>query len=295
MSNLEALVQVVLLGSVMGGVYALMASGLSLVFGVMRVVNIGHAVTVLAAAYMAFVLYGHLGLDPLVAAPLLAAAWFVAGVGLYRVCVRPFWGSPQFSLLTVLSTFALALVVEGVLGYVFRGEPKLVRVPYGTEAFLLGRLFLPKAQGLAFLLSALGLAGLFALLYGTKMGRAIRATMQNRRAAQAVGVEVDRVSALAFGLGVALAGVAGSMLGTIYALTPGMHWRFIALLLSMVALGGMGSLVGTIVGAMLLGVVSALMANYGGTQWSVMVFYLALFLMLLFRPQGLFGERSEWV
>lgn len=294
MSGVEALAQVVLLGAVTGGVYALMASGLSLTFGVMRVVNISHAVTVLAAAYMAFVLYGKAAIDPLIGAPVLAAAWFVLGLGLYRLCVRPFWGSSQYSLLTVLSTFALALVVEGILAYTFRGEPKLVRVPYGTEAFLLGRLFVPKAQAFAALLSVAGLGALFALLYGTRPGRAIRATMQNRRAAQTVGVDVDAASALAFALGTSLAGVAGAMLGTLYALTPGMHWRFIALLLSTVALGGMGSLAGTIVGAVLLGIVSSLMANYGGTQWSVMVFYLALLLILLFKPEGLFGEKSEW-
>ena len=294
MSSLEVLAQVTLLGGSVGGVYALMASGLSLSFGVMRVVNIAHAVMVLAAAYLAFALFGRFGLDPLWAAPLVAVAWFGLGWGVYRLCVRPFWGSPQFSLLTVLSTFALALVVEGVLAYIFRGEPKLVRVGYGTEAYLLGRLFIPKAQAFAALLSVAGLGGLFGLLYATRVGRAIRATMQNRRAAQTVGVDVDATSAFAFALGMALAGVAGSMLGTLYALVPGMHWRFTALLLSIVALGGMGSLAGTVLGAFLLGIVAALMANYGGTQWSVMVFYLSLLLILLFKPEGLFGEKSEW-
>ena len=136
------------------------------------------------------------------------------------------------------------------------------------------------------------LTGLWAFLRYTKTGYAIQATTQNRTAAQTVGVNVHRVSTISFGIGMALAGAAGSLLSYLFTFFPGQHWRWISLLLSLIVLGGLGSLKGAVVGSLFLAVLAAFVSDAFGSTWSPMTFYLALFVILLIRPQGLFGEKE---
>jgi branched-chain amino acid transport system permease protein len=156
---------------------------------------------------------------------------------------------------------------------------------------MIGDLFIPTSQLYASLVSFVLLIGLWAVLRLTKTGTAIRATMQNRAAAQIVGVNVRRTSALAFGMGMSLAGAAGSLLSFMFPFFPARHWQWIALLLALIVLGGMGSVKGAVIGALLLAVASAIVTAQIGPTWSPITFYLTLFLILLVRPQGLFGAK----
>jgi len=284
-------VQVVVLGLLLGGVYAMMASGLTLLFGVMRVVNLAHAAFILVASYMTYALFESLEIDPMISLLITMPLMFGLGVGLYLLLFPRLEDSPRYVEMTVLLTFGLALVVEGSLTFIFTGTFRSVRPDYASSAMNIGDIFMPTSQVYASLISFGLLILLWVVLRFTKTGTAIRATMQNRAAAQIVGVNVRRVSALAFGIGMALAGAAGSLLSFMFPFFPARHWQWVALLLALIVLGGMGSIKGAVVGALLLAVASAIVTDQVGPTWSPITFYLTLFLILLVRPQGLFGAK----
>jgi branched-chain amino acid transport system permease protein len=284
-------VQVLVLGLLLGGVYALMAMGLTLLFGVMRVVNLAHGAFIILAAYIAWIAFQRLGIDPFLSVPITMALMFLLGVFIYSTLFPRVVASPRYVEMTVLLTFAVALITEGVMGYFFTGIYRSLNPPYATEAFLLGPIFIPKGQLYASLLSVGLLLALGAFLRFTRTGYAIRATMQNRSAAQIVGVNVQRVSTIAFGIGLALAGASGSMMSFLFTFFPAAHWRWIAILLSLIVLGGLGSLAGALVGALTLGVASSYVSSLFGPTWSPLTFFIALFLILLVRKEGLFGKK----
>jgi branched-chain amino acid transport system permease protein len=285
--------QVVILGATLGGVYALMASGLTLVFGVMRIVNIAHAAFMVLAAYLSFWTFTLVHIDPLWSVAIDMPILFALGAAVYRLLFAPIADRRRYSEMTVLVTFALALVIEGVLGYLFTGVYRTTTPDYASDAFDLGPFYVPKGQLYATVLSLVLLCGLLAFLRLTRTGRAIRATMQNRAAAQLVGVNVRRISTLTFGIGTALAGASGALISFLFPFFPAKHWQWIAILLALIVLGGMGSLLGTFVGAMLLSIASAVVSDRYGPTWSPATFFLALFVILLVRPHGLFGKKAE--
>jgi branched-chain amino acid transport system permease protein len=269
-----------------------MASGLTLLFGVMRIVNLAHGALMVVAAYVSFFLFTELGIDPFVSLVVTMPTMFLVGVVVYRWLFTRLEGTDRYSEMTVLLTFGLALVIEGLLGYFFTGIFRSTSPGYATNSFIVGDLFIPRGQLYGSLTSLALILGLWLFLNFTKTGYAIQALTQNRTAAQIVGVNVRRVSTLSFGIGMALAGAAGSLLSYLFTFFPGQHWQWIALLLSLIVLGGLGSLAGAVVGSLLLAVLAAFVSNWLGSTWSPMTFYLALFIILLVRPQGLFGEKE---
>jgi branched-chain amino acid transport system permease protein len=287
-------IQIVILGLTLGGVYALMASGLTLIFGVMGIVNLAHAAFMVLAAFLAFFSFKVLGLDPILSIPFVMPIMFLVGIGVYRLLFARVLADPHQRGVTVLVTFALALVVEGVLGYAFSNIYRSTRPSYAADAILVGPFYLPEAQFYATLLSIAILGGLWAFLQYTRTGYAIRATMHNRTAAEVVGVNVDRISMIVFGIGMALAGASGSMLSFLFSFYPSKHWEWVAILLALVVLGGMGSLLGALIGALALSVIAAFVSADFGPTWSPVTFYLALFVILLVRPQGLLGKKPEF-
>jgi branched-chain amino acid transport system permease protein len=292
-------IQVVILGLLLGGVYALMAAGLTLAFGVMRIVNLAHAAFIIASAYISFFAFEKLGIDPLLSVVFVMPIMFLFGVAVYQVLFRRIEGSKRFGEMTVLLTFGIAIMVEGLLGFAFTGIYRKAAPGYANESFIVDGLFLPqgdilfipKGQFYASLLSIVLLVGLWAFLRYSQTGYAIRATTQNRAAAEIVGVNVRRVSAISFGLSTALAGASGALMSYLFPFFPFRHWQWVAVLLALVVLGGMGSMKGAVVGALVLGVASSFVVDQIGPTWGPMTFYLALFLILLIRPQGLFGKE----
>jgi branched-chain amino acid transport system permease protein len=287
------LIQILILGLALGGVYALMASGLTLIFGVMGIVNLAHAALMTVAAYLSLLAFMRLGLDPMVSIVIVMPTMFVLGLVVYELLFARLFTDVRARGMTVLLTFALALVVEGVLGYFFTNIYRSTTPSYTASALLFGPYYLPEGQFYATVMSMVILSLLWAFLQYTRTGYAIRATMQNRTAAQVVGVNVGRISMLVFGIGMALAGASGSMMSFLFPFYPGKHWEWIAILLSLVVLGGMGSLLGALIGALALSVVAAYVSSFYGPTWSPVTFYLALFLILLIRPQGLMGKQPE--
>jgi branched-chain amino acid transport system permease protein len=282
-------VQDLLLGLLLGGVYALAASGLTLIFGVMRVINLAQGAFLILASFLAFTLWDVVGLDPLIAILVTTPVVFALGWITYKVFVRPIRTAPMSS--TVLLTFGLAMVLEAIMGTVWGNNSTAIRPSYADESFTVGGLFLPKTQVYGGVVAVLVLLVLGFVLTRTWLGRAIRAAAINPAGAELVGIKVASVAALVFALGIAAAGAGGGIVGVMYPFVPGSHYQWIARLLALVVLGGMGSLSGAILGAVMFGVVETLAAAYLSPAWATAVPFLIVFVVLLVRPQGLLGSR----
>lgn len=286
---MTALLQNLLLGLLLGGIYALAASGLTLIFGVMRVINLAHGAFLILSAYITYTLWDLLGLDPMLG--ILVTTPIVFGLGwlTYQVFVRPIRTAPMAS--SVLLTFGLALLLEGTMGELWGNNSAAIRPSYVDESFRIGAIFLPKAQVYAGMVAVVVLVALWLILTKTWLGRAIRAAAINPASAELVGIKVAAVAALVFALGIAAAGAGGALTGVLYPFVPGAHYQWIARLLAIVVLGGMGSLNGAVVGALIFGLAEVLTSAYVSTGWATAVPYAIVFAVLLVRPQGLFGTR----
>lgn len=290
---MEQIIQTLILGLALGGVFALMGSGLSLVFGVMRIVNLAHPSLIIAGAYVAYWGFRLWGIDPLVMLPV--AVIILAGIGvlLYKLVFEKEAKSAKYSEMTVLLTFATAMIVEGALGGMFTNTQRVTSPDYATDAIFIGNVFIPSGQFYAGIISLVIIGALALFLKYSRFGNAIRATTQNRDAAELLGVNVNFVGIMSFAIGIGLAGAAGALVSFVFSFFPAKHWEWIAVLMSLVVLGGMGSILGTVLAAFILSVIAAFVGAYLGSTWSTMTFFLALFLILLVRPQGLFGEKPE--
>jgi branched-chain amino acid transport system permease protein len=283
------LLQTIILGLLVGGVYALLAAGLTLIFGVMNVINVAHGAFLILAAFVTWTLWDATGLDPLASVLVTTPLMFGFGWLLYNATIRPIRKAPPSS--SVLLTFSLALVIEGVLGLVWGNTSHAVRTPYFDQSFAFGDIFLPKAQVYGCVLAVGVLLALWAFLTKTWTGRAIRASAVNPQGAELVGVNVAAVAAMTFAVGVAVCGAGGSIVSVLYPFLPGSHYVWISRLLGIIVLGGMGSLPGAVVGALLIGVGETMTTTYVGPEWATAVPYVVIFAVLLMRPQGLLGAR----
>jgi branched-chain amino acid transport system permease protein len=282
-------VQTLILGLLVGGVYALLASGLTLIFGVMNVINIAHGAFLILAAFLTYSIWSATGLDPLVAIVITTPAMFVFGWVVYNLSLRRIRTGPAAA--TVLLTFGLALVVEGLMGIIWGNTAHSVTPPYSNESFHIGSLFLPKAQVYGGIIAIAVLAVLWIVLTRSWLGRAIRAAAVNPQGAALVGVNVSAVAAATFAVGVASAGAGGSIVSVLYPFLPGSHYVWISRLLGIIVLGGMGSLPGALIGALMLGLAETLTVTYISPAWATAVPYALVFVVLLARPHGILGTR----
>lgn len=282
--------QSLVLGVLLGGLYALLAAGLTLYFGVMRVVMIAHSAFLILAAYLAWYFHETSGLDPLLSLVITVPLFFVVGYGMQRFLVsrlRPI----SLTTMSVLLTFAIALTIEGLLGFVWTGTQRRVQLDYSGTSIEVGGVSIAVVKLIAFALAAISLGALFVILRKTSFGRALRATTQHPEAARLVGIDTDRVAGLGFGLGLATAAIGGTALALDYTIYPSLHWHWIGPLMAIIVVGGLGSIPGAAIAALLLGVAASLLQVPLGTTWAQTVFYLALFVTLMIRPQGFFGGR----
>ena len=284
-------IQVFMLGLLAGGLYALAASGLTLVFGVMNVINVAHGALLILSAYLTWMLWNHTGLDPLLLILVTTPVMFALGWLGYKLFVRRVRGAPAMS---VLLTFALALVVQGVLGLIWSNNFRTVITSYSNHSFQIGSILLPKERVFAGAIAVLILALLWLMLSRTWLGRAIRASAENPQGAALIGIDLGAVAALTFGIGVATTGAGGSLI-SMSSFFPSTHYLWISRLLGIIVLGGMGSLSGAFVGALLMGLAEALVAKYvhNGLAWVTAVPYMVIFVVLLLRPRGMFGARTR--
>lgn len=283
-------IEAIIIGLLTGGVYALMASGLSLIFGVMEIINIAQGALVVLGAYLSYGLQQHFHIDLFLGLLLTMPLMFVFGVLLEFFFIRPL--KRERTMFSILVTYAIALIIEGVLALIFSNTYVKLNAWYVTASFPIFGFYLSYINVFAFVLSAVLLAGLYVLLYRTEFGKSLRASMQNRTAAELIGINVERVSAITFGIGVALTAAGGMAFGTITSFNPGSSYDLISRLLVIIVLGGMGSLRGALVGSLALLVVEDVTTVASSAQWSSTVFFILLVILLVFRPQGIFGQRE---
>ena len=282
--------QSIILGLLLGGLYALLAAGLTLYFGVMRVVMIAHSAFLILAAYLAWFFHRETNVDPLLSLVATVPAFFLIGVLMQRVLLarlRPV----TLTMMSVLLTFAIALVIEGALGYVWGGTQRRVQLGYGGTSLELFGARIAVVKLIAFGLAAASMLGLYVLLKRSRFGQALRATIQHREAAQLLGMDTDRIAGYGFGIGLATAAIGGTALALDATIYPSLHWHWIGPLMAIIVVGGLGSVPGAAMAAMVLGMLQSLLQIELGTTWAQTVFYVALFGTLAYRPQGFFGGR----
>ena len=275
-------------GILTGLVYGLMALGLSVIFGVVRVVNFAHGEFAVVAMYAAFVLFHTLGLDPFISLFPIAAAFFVIGYGLQRTLINPFVGRPDHEQFILLVGLAIILV-NGLL-MIFGPDARHANLPYSFDSWLIGPIIVDKVRAYAALAALAVSAALFAFFRFTSAGVAIRACADNLTGAAVVGLNVKKLYALTFGLGLACVGCAGALTVTLTDATPMIAPGLTLLAFTIVIIGGMGSMVGALVGGLLIGVAEALASVIFVPSMKTMVSFGLLVLVLALRPQGLMGK-----
>ena len=280
--------QVIISGILAGALYAMVALGLALIYGVMRVINIAHGPLLMLGAYTTFFLYSAFGLNPYLSIPVTMAVLFLVGVGLQRTLVFRVVDAPELS--SLLLTFGVSIALVNLAQLAFTSD--LRAVEYLTGSFPLGPFAVSKTRLVAFLFAAAVTALAFLFLQRTRLGKAIRATSQHREVAMVCGIDVQRIHMLTFGLATALAAAGGALLAVIVAIQPemGQIWTFKSFLV--IVLGGAGNYPGALLGGMLLGLVEQGASLFLTTQLSEVVAYLLLVVVLLVRPTGLLGGRQ---
>jgi branched-chain amino acid transport system permease protein len=277
-------------GLTTGAVYALIALGLTLIYGVLHIINFAHGAALMAALYGVYFLNVKLGIDPYLALPVMVPAMFVAGYALQRWVIGTASHGKDENILLV--TLGLAIVLENLALYLFRSDTRTIDTPYtfSTVDILGAFIAVPKLVAFA---GALVTAGVLLLVIGrTDLGRAIRACARERQGARLVGIDVDHVFAMSFGIGLACLGAAACFLMPAYYVNPTVGNGFVLIAFTIVVLGGMGSFVGALIGGFIIGIVESIGGLFMGESLGQIGIFLIFIAVLLFRPQGLFGAKA---
>jgi branched-chain amino acid transport system permease protein len=281
-------IEAVIFGILTGGVYALMASGLTLIFGVLDIINIAQGAMVILGAYLSYALAQNLHLDLFLGLLITMPVMFVLGVLIHAVFIRPL--KQNRTSLSILVTFGIMLVIQGLLTIYFTTTTRKLQAPYVTQSIQIGDFYLGYIYIYAFLLSAVLLGLLYLLVYRTRFGQSLRASIQNRTAAELIGIDVNRVASLTFGIGVALTAAGGMAYGATTSFDPNSGLDLISRLLVIIVLGGMGSLSGALIAAVSLLIIEDVTAVIWSPTWSVVVAFALMIVVLVLRPQGLLGK-----
>jgi branched-chain amino acid transport system permease protein len=287
MSFLQPLIS----GILTGGVYALAGIGMSLVFGVMNISNFAHGDLMMLGMYLAFFAFTLLHIDPYISLVLIIPIAFLFGYMMEKVFINRVIHHPHQN--QILLTVGLGLIMSNTALLAFTSDPKILTTTYSSSAFnLLGDVSVSVPLLLSFLITCLITVILYLFLSKTSTGMALRATSQNREAAQLMGINVAKMSAIAFGIGTALAATAGALIAPTYYIHPLAGHSFLLKAFTICVLGGLGSVVGAGVGGIIIGVVEAMSSTYLSSDWKDVIVFVIFLAVLLFRPQGLFGKKG---
>jgi len=279
----------VLNGLTTGAVYALIALGLTLIYGVLHIINFAHGAALMVALYAVFLLKTHFGIDPYLALPIVVPGMFVLGYALQRGIINRAGHGKDENILLV--TLGISIVLENLALLVFKSDTRSIETAYTLTTVAIGpaMISLPKLVAFAGALAASAL--LLLIVNRTDLGRAIRAVAKEKHGAKLMGIDVDHVYAMCFGIGLACLGAAACFLLPAYYVNPQVGSGFVLVAFTIVVLGGMGSFVGALVGGLLIGVVESLGGLYLGESLGQIGIFAVFIAVLLFRPQGLFGAR----
>ncbi|MFC5500853.1 branched-chain amino acid ABC transporter permease [Lysinimonas soli] len=288
---MTTLLQTLVFGLLIGGVYALMSTGLTLVFGVMKIVNMAQGAFLVLGAYLSYSLWHFAGIDPLIGAFIGAPIMAGIGVLLYKTVIERAQRIDRG--LAIVATFALALILESIIALIWGPDPVSATPTYFNQALTVGAIVIPKAQLYACILAVLITAGLTVLIRLSWLGRAITAASENPEGAKLVGVDPAKVGTWIFAIAIATTSFGGAALSFLYQFVPDTQDSWIGLTLSVVILGGLGSIPGVVAGGVALGLAEAFTSTYLSIQWTTAVPLILILLVLLVRPQGLVAFRSR--
>jgi branched-chain amino acid transport system permease protein len=287
--NIELSVQVLVNGILLGGVYGIMALGMSLVWGVMKIINVAHGALIMLGAYFTFFTFTVLRWDPFLSLPATIALFFLLGYVIQRFLLNLIVRAQLF--LTLLITFGLGVVIENLARLAWSSDLRQVTPAYQGAHFAVAGVTIPYVRFWVFCTAAFLSLVFLVVMERTKLGRAIRATSQELHAARLTGVPVGHIYAMTFGLGTALAGAAGALWAILFPITPTMGGPLTLKSFAVDVLGGLGTMLGPLVGGLVLGIVESFTATYLGPTYPNVLSFGLLVLILIFRPAGILGGR----
>jgi len=287
---IDLFINAVASGLLLGGFYAAVALGLSIVFGRLDIVNIAHPAFVIIGSYVTFYINDNFGLDPIVVGLIFMPIFFLLGIGMYRFYYVCFERTGQESLSGLAYFFGIMFIIEVLLILVYGVDYRNVQADYVGKTLWIGIVGLPYRMLVPFIAATVVTGGVYLYLSKTYLGRAILAVSQDRVALQLMGADPIKVKQWAFGIGIATAVVAGALLITIHPVEPSVGRLYIGRVFAIVILGGMGSINGTFFAALMIGIAESLIATFIGPSWAPAAAYGILLLTLAVRPQGLFGR-----
>ncbi len=284
------IIQVLVSGILLGGIYAVISIGLTMIFGVTRIINFAHGEFLMLAMYGTFWLFTFYGMDPYVSLLIVTPAMFLVGLLAQWSVIQPILGAAP--LMQIFATVGLSVAMQNAALLVWHADYRTVRTSYSTSVLEVGGLLVSIPRLAAFGVAVLMAVGFFLLFKYTYLGKALRAVAQDRRSAMLMGINVQRIYLLSFGIGTACVGVAGAMLMPMYYTFPTVGTYFVLTAFVVVVLGGMGSMTGACVGGLIIGVIEAFSGFLIAPALKEAVYFVIFILMLLFRPWGLFGQRG---
>jgi len=287
----DILVQVVISGILFGGIYALVSIGLTLIMGVMDIVNFAHGEYLMVALYTTYFLNQLWNVDPYVAAIAVIPLFFLFGLLSERVLIRPTLDKPAF--VHVFVTLGLSIILQNLALLMFSGNFRSISVPYAQYSYEIFDILINYPRLVIFIVGILVAIGLHFFLHYTWVGKAIRATAQNKNAALLMGINVQKVYAITFAIGVSLVGLGGSLLMPIYSVYPTVGFQFVLVAFVAVVMGGLGSIKGAVIASFLIGLVETLSGFFIDPSVKQALYFTVFIMVLLFRPYGLFGKKTK--
>ncbi len=281
--------QLVLNGLLLGGVYALISIGLTLIFGVLEIVNFAHGEFLMLSMYAAFWLFQLYGIDPYLSILIILPVFFVIGLAVQRVTIQPILNSPPLN--QIFTTIGLSLILQNVALFFFKADYRTIKTSYSDLGLNIAGLIVSFPRLIAFLLAMGIIAVLLIYLKRTYTGMAIRALAQERRAAMLMGIDVYKTYRLAFGIGIACVGAAGSILMPIYFVFPTVGSLFVLIAFVVVILGGYNSLIGSLLGGLIIGVIEGFSGFFISPHLKEVVYFIIFIFILIFKPTGLLGRK----
>jgi len=280
--------QVLLNGILIGGIYASFAVGFSLVFGVLRIINIVHGEFIMLGAFITYWLYKIYGIDPFFSIPIAFFLLFIFGFLLQRYVINRIIEAPE--IMSLLLTFGLSLIISNLALLAWKGDYRLINPEYAGAHFNVATLTIPYIRLATFIFALVAVAGLYIFLQHTDLGRAIRSTSQDKNGARLLGVRPAIIYSITFGLGAAVTGVAGSLIGMCFSVFPAMGGDYLLFSFFVVVVGGMGHIPGALAGGLILGILQSLVTQFVGAGMTYILMFCVLYIMLIVRPAGIFGK-----
>ncbi len=283
-----AILQLIINGLLLGGIYALISIGLTLIFGVLEIVNFAHGEFLMLAMYASYFLFQLYGVDPYLSLVIILPLFFLIGVAVQRVTIQPILNAPPLN--QIFMTVGLSMVLQNLALFFWKADYRTVKTSYSSLTLKAAGLMISFPRLVAFVLAMGLIAGLLIFLQKTYTGKAIRALAQERKAAMLMGINVYRTYQIAFGMGIACVGAAGAMLMPVFFVFPSVGAMFVLIAFVVVILGGYNSLIGALVGGLIIGVVEAFSGFFISPHLKEAIYFIIFILILLFRPTGLFGR-----